>query len=189
MTPRHLVVPLLLVPLLPGPQEPAGQAAALQRTAALAAPGEPHARLARLVGRWQVETTTTDAAGEAHVDRGTLQGELLLGGRYVQLQVERSLAGGPLRGLQILGFHALHQVYTSSWRDDHSTWSVECSGAPGGHADRLVLHGTLVDARDPAGRPFRYELDFTDERRVDVRVFDTQAGALVLRQTQRWTRA
>jgi hypothetical protein len=171
------------------PQEPVPQAAALQRAAELARPGEPHARLARLVGSWQVEATTVGADGRERVERGTIVAEPLLGGRYVSLHHRLQTDGGTLEGLQILGFHTLHQVYTASWRDDHSTWSVDCSGAPDAATpDRLVLHGTLVDAGDPAGRPFRLELDLADRRRVAVRVFEQQGGAMVRRQTQQWTR-
>ncbi len=169
------------------PQDPVQQAAALQRAAELARPAEPHRRLQRLLGLWNViSTTQTDAA--PRVDRGTVEGTSLLGGRYVMLHYHLQVEGGALEAIQLLGFHTLHQVYTASWRDDHSTWSVECSGAPDPvAADHLVLHGTLVDVRDPEGRPFRLELELGEER-VDVRLFDTVAGKLALRQSQRWTR-
>ncbi|MBL9079407.1 MAG: DUF1579 family protein [Planctomycetes bacterium] len=180
---------LSLVLLAPSAQDPGQQAAVLQRAAELARPVAQHALLARLVGNWQVEVVTRDRDGRERTERGTIEGTAQLGGRYVELHHRWSTAGGPLEGLQVLGYHTLHQLYTSSWRDDRSTWAVDCSGVPDAAApDRLVLNGALVDARDPAGRAFRFELELDGDTRVTARVFDTEAGALVLRQTQRWTR-
>ncbi|MBL8726824.1 MAG: DUF1579 family protein [Planctomycetes bacterium] len=174
----------------PVAQDPMPPPSALQRAAELARPAEPHQRLQRLLGSWQVTSTTTTAAGaEARVERGTIEGTSLLGGRYVMLHYRLQVEGGGLEAVQLLGFHTLHQLYTSSWRDDHSTWAIECNGPPDAAApDRLVLHGTLVDVQDAEGHPFRLELDLGDER-VEVRLFETVGGAPVLRQTQQWTRA
>jgi hypothetical protein len=188
----HLFRPgvvLLLSLFAAASQDPMPSAAALQRAAELARPAEPHQRLQRLLGHWQVTATTTTTADAApRVDHGTIEGTSLLGGRYVMLHHQLQVEGGGLEAIQLLGFHTLHQLYTSSWRDDHSTWSIECNGPFDAAApDRLVLHGTLVDVRDPEGRPFRLELDLGDER-IDVRLFDTVAGKLALRQSQQWTR-
>lgn len=186
-----VLFPCLLAVVLPLPvaQDPAPRPSVLQRAAELARPAEAHQRLQRLLGRWQVVSTTTIGAdAEPRVERGTIEGTSMLGGRYVMLKYALQVEGGGLEAMQLLGFHTLHQLYTSSWRDDHSTWSIECDGPPDAAApDRLVLHGTLVDVQDPEGRPFRLELDLGDER-VEVRLFDTVGGALVLRQTQQWTR-
>lgn len=189
MLPLRALLPLSLCLWAPLGQDPVRDAALLQRAAELARPGEPHARLARLVGDWDVAVVTVLPDGSERTDRGTATGRAQLGGRYVELAFGLATAGGELHALQVLGFHTLHQVYTSSWRDDHSTWSVECSGAPDASApERLVLHGSAVDAKDPEGRPFRLELDLDVEGAVTVRQFDRRDGAFVLRQTQRWTR-
>lgn len=188
LRPSLLLIPMLFA-ALPQGQEPS--AAALQRAAELARPATAHQRLQRLVGRWNVAVATVLAAdaGPATAETGAMVASALLGGRYVQLQFELQSVGGAFAGLQLLGFDNLHQLYTSSWRDERSTWSVECAGAPVAAApDRLVLYGTLADARDPEGRAFRLEFDLADER-VDVRLYDTVAGEPTLRQTQRWTRA
>ncbi|MEO6593433.1 MAG: hypothetical protein ABIP94_01620, partial [Planctomycetota bacterium] len=99
------------------------------------------------------------------------------------------LRGSDVHAMQILGFDTLRQLYTASWRDDQSTWSVECSGAAAGKTpDLLRLKGTLADARDAAGRPFRLELDLEVKDRVRVSIFDTHEGKEFLLQVQDWTR-
>jgi hypothetical protein len=105
--------------------------------------------------------------------------------------VEIDLALVPLRlqAVQVFGFDTLRQCYTASWRDDFSTWSVDASGPPLPDApDRLVLRGTLVDASDAAGRPFRLEFDLATADRATVTIHDTVAGAERLVQKQEWVR-
>ncbi|HEX5050163.1 MAG TPA: DUF1579 family protein [Planctomycetota bacterium] len=182
-----VVVALALLGL--APQEPANDAAMLQRAHQLAQPGEPHQRLAKLQGEWDVVVRTTPPGGAEQTDRGTVEGTTVLGGRYVSLDFKLHLRGGEVRGLQILGFDTLRQLYTASWRDDQSTWSIECTGAAAANSpDLLQFQGTLVDARDTTGRPFRLEIDLEVKDRVRVSIYDTHEGAQFLAQTQDWTR-
>jgi hypothetical protein len=186
----HLgLIPFLLGVVVPGPQDPVRDAAMLQRAQQLAEPAEPHRLLAKLAGAWDVVWQTTLPDGTRQEDRGTAEGEVMLGGRYVRLRFRLQIQGREVHAEQILGFDTLHQVHTSSWRDDLSTWSVECSGAPVvGPADQLRLFGTLADVRDPAGRPFRLEWDLAAKDTVQVRAFETRGADEVEVQAQRWTR-
>ncbi len=170
------------------PQDPAPDAATLLRLAQWAQPGDAHALLQRLVGEWDV-AVRTPADPVERVDRGSAKGVALLGGRYVQLQFALTVAGQPFEAVQALGFDRSRQQFTSSWRDSASTWATECAGAP--RADRpdlLALSGTLVDAADPAGRPFRLEIDLAFDQRVSVKLHETRGGVEALTQTQTWTR-
>ena len=116
-------------------------------------------------------------------------GTAMLGGRYVALRFTMELAGAPFEAMQLLGFDTLRQQYTSSWRDDLSTWAVDASGPLRAEAlDQLALAGTLVDARDPTGRPFRMALDLRSAQQVVVELHDTLDGRDHLVQTQRWTK-
>jgi len=185
---KFLLVALAATFFLTAPQDPAPDAATLLRFERLAQPGEAHALLQRLVGEWDVAVRTPAEPSE-RVDRGGLKGVALLGGRYVQLQFALTVAQQPFEAVQVLGFDPLRQQFTSSWRDSASTWATEATGAP--RADRLdllALAGTLVDAVDPGGRPFRIELDLAFDQRVTVRLFESRGGVEALAQTQTWTR-
>lgn len=185
---KALVAALASALLLTTPQDPAPDAATLLRFERLAQPGEAHALLQRLVGEWEV-AVRTPADPVERLDRGSAKGVALLGGRYVQLQFALTVARWPFEAVQVLGFDALRQQFTASWRDSASTWATECAGAP--RADRpdlLALAGTTVDAVDPGGRPFRLEIDLAFDQRVTVKLFETRAGVESLAQTQTWTR-
>jgi hypothetical protein len=186
------VVPAVLFVLLP-PQDPVAHAQMLQQAQQLARTYEPHQRLQQLAGAWDVAVRTTVPGQPEVAGRGSLAGKSMLGGRYVVLNFQLDVQGAPLEAVQILGFDNLRQSYTSSWRDDLSTWSVECAGgAEPKEPTKLRLAGQLADAHDPAGRPFRLELDLPalDQPKgaVQVRLYDTIGGREVLVQRQDWTR-
>lgn len=171
------------------PQDPAPDPAMLLRAQQLAATAPQHQRLARLVGDWDVGVVTTPPGGPEHRDRGRASVRPILGGRYVVANLTLPVPGGRLEAVQILGFDTLRQLYTASWRDDASTWSVEASGSPQPAAPEvLLLRGTVADARDPTGRPFRLRLDLGAADRIVVELHDAVAGQEVLVQTQHWQR-
>lgn len=171
------------------PQEPGRDPAQLRRAQQLAVVGAEHQRLARLVGDWDVTWTNDGRDGEARDARGTATGKLLLGGRYVQVDFKLQVQGASFAAVQLFGFDALHQQFTSSWRDELSTWAVDCAGVPAkDSAELLELSGSLCDVHDPTGRPFRLRLDLRQDGVVLVELRDTLDGRDHLLQRQRWTR-
>jgi len=103
---KALVAALAAACFLTVPQDPPPDAATLLRFERLAQPGEPHALLQRLVGEWDVAVRTPVDPVE-RVDRGSVKGLALLGGRYVQLQFSLTVARQPFEAVQVLGFDAL----------------------------------------------------------------------------------
>lgn len=181
-----VVVPCLLL----APQDPL-HPDILKRAQQLARAGAEHARLARLAGTWDIVLHTSMPGEAERTDRGTVVGKAILGGRFVVLNYVIALPDKALEGVQILGFDNLSQQYTASWRDDHSTWAVECAGSPNREVpERIQLRGSLRDARDPNGRPFRFALTLpaADGDNVAVAIHDSQDGVEFLLQTQEWTR-
>jgi len=177
--------------LFVSPQDPVADAQMLKRAQQLAIPVAQHELLKALAGTWDVTVRTTPPGGAESVETGTMVGKTMLGGRYVVLNFTLQLQGKPCEAVQILGFDTLAQQYTASWRDDHSTWSVECRGnVDAANPERMRMRGTLVDARDAAGRPFAFELLLPkpDGKTVEVTVHDTYEGREFLLQKQTWTR-
>lgn len=179
-----------LAALAKAPQDPHRDGPLLQKAKELAATGPEHALLAQLAGDWDVIWTTHATGSEAKEERGRASGSLLLGGRYVQVQFRMQSGQVPVQAMQLFGFDTLRQLFTSSWRDDLSTWSVECSGprpAAGGEPSGIELRGTMTDVRDPTGRPFWMRLQI-EAAAVTVELRDTLDGREHVVQRQRWTR-
>jgi len=173
----------------PSPQDPRPQPSVLQKAKQVSATTEQHVRLQRLVGEWDVVLRTTLPGGTPQEDRGRVVVAAILGGRYVVANYTLQIQGVKVEAVQIFGFDALRSVFTASWRDDLSTWSIETAGPPvAAKPDELVLLGTMVDAADPTGRPFRQVFDLAADKAVTVRLFDTHEGKEGELQVQQWTR-
>lgn len=162
---------------------------ALQRSHQLAQPGERHALLQRLVGEWDVAVRTLRAGAEPVTGRGRMQGKALLGGRYVQLDFTYELGGAAVAASQVLGYDALRERFTSSWRDTLTTWALECEGAPSpSWRDGMALTGRIVEPTDGSAQPCRIEIDLGDFERITCRQLVGEGAAARAIQTQDWTR-
>ncbi len=154
-------------------------AQAMAATMRWSAPGQAHRRLAALAGRFDVDMMLQPVGIERQHCTGTARAAAVLGGRYLIVNCTVKVHDVPLEGLYIFGFDNLHGLYTASWRDSLSTWSIECSGPPAAGADEPIeLQGTMVDAASPTGRPFRMTLRCADDG-FDIRVRDSAGDQLV----------
>ena len=145
-----------------------------------------HDRVKKLSGQWEVTVRSPLPGGKTREDKGTVFGMPTLGGRYVILSYKMSILGRDIEALQMIGFDTLRSQYTSTWRDNQTTWSVECAGEPGKEADLLELAGRLHDAESPGGKPTRLTFDLRTEHQVTVRIHAGSGEDAVLMQEQVW---
>ncbi len=139
-------------------------ARAMTSTMKLSMPGPQHERLAALEGTYVVEMTLTPPGLPPQVSAGEARAMTVLSGRYLLINMKVRVAGVVMEGLYVLGFDNLRSLYTVSWRDSLSTWSVECAGPePEAGKNKVVLQGTMVDAASPTGRAFEVDLLFIDD--------------------------
>jgi hypothetical protein len=95
---------------------------------ALAQPGEEHARLAKLVGDWNVSGVfhmpgQPDSKGDS-----TATFKAILGGRYIQQNVAGSMMGMPFEGQGVFGYDNGEKKYVSSWLDTWGTGMMNGTG-------------------------------------------------------------
>lgn len=159
----------------------------LRRAQELSRTSVHHDRVAKLSGQWAVTVRTPMAGGKVREDKGTVFGAPVLGGRYVALNYKLRILGRDIDALQMVGFDTLRSRYTSTWRDNQTTWSLECSGEPGTEADVLQLSGRLHDAESPDGKPVRVSYDLRTKHRVKVQIHTGSGADAVLMQEQVWS--
>ncbi len=83
---------------------------------------QKHSYLKYFAGNWDVTTTGwMMPGGPASKSQGTIQGELILGGRFLVLKFLGTMFNQPFEGVQILGFDNLQQKYVTFWIDNTST--------------------------------------------------------------------
>jgi hypothetical protein len=139
MKARSLAVSLSLLALaaLPvlaqdKPKEPAaapGMSADMEAMQKAAAPGEPQKKLARLAGDWTVTTRAWMAPGQPPMEApGTMHGEVLMGGRYVEHTWKGSFMGQPFEGRGTDGYDNVGKMYVSSWVDNMGTGIMHMTG-------------------------------------------------------------
>jgi hypothetical protein len=128
---RRIVVALCLIvlgrPLLAqenpkAPSAPAMTPGQMDAMMKAISPGEPHKLLARMVGKWSFTSKAWMAPGEPPAESsGTMQAELLLGGRYVEHLWKGNLMGMPFEGRGTDGYDNVAKQYVSSWVDNMGT--------------------------------------------------------------------
>jgi len=85
-------------------------------------PGAEQKRLARLAGDWTFENTMwMDPSQPPMKSTGTMHGEILMGGRYVEHTWKGNMMGQPFEGRGTDGYDNVAKHYVSSWLDNMST--------------------------------------------------------------------
>jgi hypothetical protein len=139
MKARSLAVSLSLLALaaLPvlaqdKPKEPAAPgmgAADMEAMQKATAPGAQQKKLARLAGDWTVTTRAWMAPGQPPMESpGTMHGEVLMGGRYVEHTWKGSFMGQPFEGRGTDGYDNVGKMYVSSWVDTMGTGIMHMTG-------------------------------------------------------------
>ena len=170
----------------PAPRGPDGET--LRRAQLLSRTSVEHERLQRLAGEWQVTLRTFSADGKVQEASGKILGQSMLGGRYIVLNLKAKMQGQDVEAVQIIGFDTLRKAYTSSWRDNATTWPVACHGGLGKDADVLTMTGMLHDAYTPNGRGFRLVIDLREKDQVTVKIFEERGLDETPLQEQIWKR-
>lgn len=88
----------------------------------LATPGEPHRLLASLEGSWVSKTKEWMDPQKPPVEStGSANIKMLLGGRFLQQEINGSMHGKLFSGIWTVAYDNLLQRYVSTWMDTMST--------------------------------------------------------------------
>jgi hypothetical protein len=94
-----------------------------------ATPGEQQKKLARLAGDWTFTNKAWMAPGAPPVtSTGTMHGELLMGGRYVEHTWKGNMMGMPFEGRGTDAYDNVGKQYVSSWVDNMGTGIMHSTG-------------------------------------------------------------
>lgn len=114
---------------------------ATNATTAAFPPGVHHEVLLGLVGRWAgVTRTWLDPSAPPDEAKTSATIEALLGGRWIRIDYQSTVAGKPHAGQMIFGFHRDARVFEMAWIDSfHTGTSIMLStGAPQPDGDLAV---------------------------------------------------
>jgi Protein of unknown function (DUF1579) len=109
-------------------------------------PGEPHKHLARMAGDWTFTNKMWMAPGQPPAESsGTMHGEMILGGRYVQTVWKGDMMGMPFEGHGTDGYDNVAKKYVSSWVDNMSTGIMYSTGSCDADGLKCESKGSMMD--------------------------------------------
>jgi Protein of unknown function (DUF1579) len=110
------------------PKEPAAPAMGNAELAAMMkamTPGEPHKHLARMAGNWTYSSKMwMDPSTPPMESGGTMQGEMLLGGRYLQQTWKGNFMGMDFEGRATYAYDNVGKEYASAWIDNMGSCGI-----------------------------------------------------------------
>jgi hypothetical protein len=108
-------------------------------------PGEMHALLAKAAGKWKAKITMwNDPASEPLISEGTVESEMILGGRYLQSKHTGTFMDMPMHGLAIEGYDNVKKKFINTWVDNFGTGIMISEGEYDAEKNEMVYHGNMT---------------------------------------------
>jgi hypothetical protein len=105
------------------------QIAMMEKWQAAATPGEHHATIGKLAGKWTARVMYWPAPGApAEESVGTATMTPILGGRFLQEMFEGTAMEQPFHGMGISGYDNVMQKHTGIWLDSMGTGIMHSEG-------------------------------------------------------------
>lgn len=109
-------------------------------------PGEQHKQLARLAGDWTYTSKMWMAPGQPPTESaGTMHGESLMGGRYVEHHWSGNMMGMPFEGRGTEAYDNVTKKYVNTWIDNMGTGIMSQTGTCDDGGKKCSYSGSMVD--------------------------------------------
>lgn len=120
--------------------------AAMEAMMKAGSPGENHKHIARYAGDWTFTNKMwMDPSQPPAESSGTMRGEMILGGRYVQATWKGTMMGTPFEGRGTHGYDNLSKQYVSTWIDNMATGIMYSTGTCDAAGKRCEDKGDMMD--------------------------------------------
>ncbi len=151
-------------------------------------PGEMHEMLTKYAGKWKVTVQMwNDPAGEPMVSEGTVESEMIMGGRYLQSKHTTEMMGMPMQGMAVEGYDNVKKKFISTWIDNFGTGIMISEGEYDPETKEVVYHGNMTN---PMGGDIktRQVMKMTDEDNAVFEMFMDMNGQEVKSMHVEYTR-
>ena len=128
----------------------------MQAMMKLAAPGEHHALLQPLAGKWKTITKAWMGPGDPEVTEGNEESTWVLGGRFLQDHFKGTFTGMPFEGYGMTGYDNGKKQFVSIWADTMGTGIMMMNGTADSAGKLLTFNGTYDDPT--TGKPVTYKM-------------------------------
>ena len=137
---------------------------------------EHHAKLAPLVGEWDVESRTSMAPG-APATKGSAKITWLMEGRWLLLEQEDAAMGVPMRTVSITGYDNFKLKYVSTFVNSYTTAMLSAEGAFDKDNKSLLQYGHMDEPMTGEhDKTVRYVTRFLGPDRFAFEIHDLAIG-------------
>jgi len=127
----------------PSPEEQA----MMEKYTKAATPGPEHQQMAKMAGKWKLQTTMWMAPGAPPMkSEGTAEYRTILGGRYLEQEVHGDMNGQPFEGRGLDGYDNVTKTRFGTWVDNMGTGPMMMKGKCAAAAKSCTLKGKVADA-------------------------------------------
>ena len=110
------------------------------------APGEHHARLAKMAGMWNCAVKSWMAPGmPPEESKATAEMKMIMDGRFLQETFKGDMMGQPFTGMNILGYNGFTKKHTSVWIDSATTETTMMQGTCSEDGKVCTLEGEMTN--------------------------------------------
>lgn len=143
-------------------------------------PGEAHSYLTHAVGDWDyVLKIWMDPGKEPTSNKGTAKGEMLLGGRYLQISHDGVAWGMPMQAIQLFGFDNIKKEFQALWIDNMGTGFTISTGTMNNETKNIEMFGSFIDAVQGETK-FKGVWNFADMNNHSIKMFTLKEGKEIL---------
>lgn len=129
--------------------------------------GEHHKALQPLIGRWEGTVKFWMAPDtEPQEFKGTIEREWALDGRYIFEHVTSQMPdGSTFKGMGIIGYNTVENVYESVWLENQSTYMSFMSGKMDPEKHTMSFKGKILDPMTGKRNTNRDTMDISNPKR------------------------
>jgi hypothetical protein len=143
-------------------------------------PGEAHEYLTHAVGDWDyLLKIYTEPGKEPTNNKGTAKGEMLLGGRYLQISHDGVAWGMPMQAIQLFGFDNYKKEFQALWMDNMGTGFSLSTGKFEDGTKNIVMFGSFIDAVNGETK-FKAVWNFADMNNHSIKMYSLKEGKEIL---------
>ena len=140
-------------------------------------PGEPHAKMAKMVGEWDVVSKVwMDPASPPMESKATTTFKMILGGRYLQQELTGNMMGMEFSGIGTEAYDNVRGVYLGTWIDSMGTSITYSEGSYDEATKILHFKGSMTDVMAGGVAPYRYTQEMKDDDTMVFTMYNTVEG-------------
>ena len=135
-------------------------------------PGPMHEMMAASVGEWKSKNTFwMDPAGEPMVSEGTVNFEMILGGRYLKSTHSGMVMGMPFTGMNLQAYDNATKEFIAVWIDNLGTGMSVSNGTYDEASNTINSTGTMIDPMSGKDVEYRQSIQFLNDNHQVMEMF------------------